>query len=90
MLIPPNIEDIVGKRIEVKFEMSEVDTEGNPKLIWYKGKVIMVRNDKETAIIQWDDENEEDSGEKLLASKWNRQVKGSWRMDVVEYKVLKI
>ena len=89
-LIPPNIEDIVGKQIEVKFEMNEVDTEGNPKLIWYKGKVIMVRNDKETAIIQWDDENEEDNGEKLLASKWNRQVKGSWRMDVEEYKILKI
>ncbi len=86
---PPTIDEhFVGKRIEVKFEMDELDDKGKNKLIWFKGEVIVVKNNKKDVIVRWDDENEIDSCQRLLPTKWNKQCDGSWRMDIGQYKIL--
>ena len=83
-------ENFVGQRIQVKFEMDELDdVTGGKKLIWYKGKVILVKTYKSSVRVKWDDENEPDSDETLLKTKWNKQTEESWRMDVGKYKTLK-
>ena len=90
-ILPPKIDKtFVGQRIQVKFEMNELDNDGQKKLIWYKGKVLVVKNNNITFIVEWDNNSERNSGEKLLSSKWNKQTKGSWRMDVGEYVILDI
>ena len=86
---PPTIDEyFVGKRIEVKFEIYELDDKGKNKLIWFKGEVIVVKNNKKDVIVRWDDENEIDSCQRLLPTKWNKQCDGSWRMDIGQYKIL--
>ena len=90
-ILPPKIDErFVGQRIQVKFEMDELDGDGEKKLIWYKGKVLVVKNNNIQVIVQWDDNSECNSGEKLLSSKWNKQTKGSWRLDVGVYTTLDI
>ena len=90
-ILPPKIDEtFVGLHIQVKFEMDELDSDGQKKLIWYKGKVLVVKNNNIQVIVKWDDNSECNSGEKLLSSKWNKQTKGSWRMDVGEYITLDI
>ena len=78
-------ENFVGQRIQVNFELDELDWYGEKKLKWYKGKVLVVKNDNITVIVQWDEEDEDNSCEKLLPTKWNKQTKGSWRLDIQKY-----
>ena len=78
-------ENFVGQRIQVNFELDELDSDGEKKLKWYKGKVLVVKNNNITVIVQWDEEDEGNSGEKLLPTKWNKQTKGSWRLDIQKY-----
>ena len=80
-------ETLFGKRIQVKFEMDELDEEGENKLIWYTGRVIGVKKNNKDFFIRWDDEKEKDSCERLLITKWNKQTKGSWRLEK-EYRTL--
>jgi len=84
VITAPTIDvNFLGQRIQVKFEMDELDdVTGGKKLIWYKGKVILVKTYKSSVRVKWDDENEPDSDETLLKTKWNKQTEGSWRMDV--------
>ena len=49
-----------------------------------------MKNNNVNVIVQWDKENEHNSGEKLLPSKWNKQTEGSWRLDIREYTILDI
>ena len=78
-------ENFVGQRIQVNFELDELDSDGEKKLKWYKGKVLVVKNNNITVIVQWDEEDEGNSGEKMLPTKWNKQTKGSWRLDIQKY-----
>ena len=81
--------NLIGKRIQYKFKTNEVnETTGEAKLIWFTGKVYLVKNNGKVRI-EWDEEMEDDSDEKLLPSKWNKQVQKSWRMDVEKYTTLK-
>ena len=65
-------ENFVGQRIQVNFELDELDSDGEKKLKWYKGKVLVVKNNNINVIVQWDEEGETDSGEKLLPTKWKK------------------
>ena len=49
---------------------------------------LPVSNNNISVIVQWDEEGEPDSGEKLLLTKWNKQTKGSWRLDINNYTIL--
>ena len=90
-IIAPKIdENFVGQRIQVNFELDELDSDGEKKLKWYKGKVLVVKNNNINVIVQWDEEGETDSGEKLLPTKWNKQTKGSWRLDIKKYTILDV
>ena len=90
-IIAPKIdENFVGQRIQVNFELDELDSDGEKKLKWYKGKVLVVKNNNINVIVQWDEEGETDSGEKLLSTKWNKQTKGSWRLDIKKYTILDV
>lgn len=88
LFLPTIDEHFVGKHIEVKFEMDELDDKGKIKLIWFKGKVVVVKNKKKDLIVSWDDEEKNDSCQRLLPTKLNKQCDGSWRMDIGQYKIL--
>ena len=49
----PTMADLLGKRIQYKFEMDEVDKEtGAAKLIWYTGRVVcLVNNGKKVRMV---------------------------------------
>ena len=89
----PKGTDLIGKRIQYKFKMDEVDeATGEAKLIWYTGRVVgLVRNDKTYIKVRmvWEDESSIDSDEKLLPSKWNKQTDKSWRLYIENYTTLK-
>ena len=82
--------NFVGQRIQVNFELDELDCDGEKKLKWYKGKVLVVKNNNITVIVQWDKEEEGNSGEKLLPTTQNKQTKGSWRLDIQKYTSLDV
>ena len=44
--------NFVGQRIQVNFDLDELDSDGEKKLKWYKGKVLVVKNDNITVIVQ--------------------------------------
>ena len=86
----PTMADLLGKHIQYKFEMDEVDEEtGEPKLIWYTGRVVCLVNNGNKVRMVWDDEDSIDSDETLLSSKYNRQTDKSWRLYIKDYKTLK-
>ena len=68
-------------RIQINFEMDEKNEEGKNKLIWYSDEVIGVNKKHQKVKVTWDDEREADSMEPLQVSKWNKQTKGSWRLE---------
>ena len=80
---PPTIDvNFVGTRIEQIWEFVEDDD--TLKLIWCKGTVVGVKNNKKKVRIQWDKEyhrpgDPEISDETLLKTKWNKQTKKAWR-----------
>ena len=48
-----------------------------------------MKTNKSKVRIKWDGENEKDSEERLLPSKFNKpKTEGGWRMEVGRYKVL--
>ena len=64
----PKGADLIGKRIQYKFKMNEVDeaTE-KEKLIWYTGRVVcLLKNEKTYTEVRmvWEDERENDRDEK--------------------------
>ena len=86
----PTMADLLGKRIQYKFEMDEVDEEtGAAKLIWYTGRVVCLVNNGKKVRMVWEDENERDSDETLLPTKYNRQTNKSWRLYIEDYTTLK-
>ena len=86
----PTMADLLGKRIQYKFEMDEVDEEtGAAKLIWYTGRVVCLVNNGNKVRMVWEDEDERDSDETLLPTKYNRQTNKSWRLYIEDYKTLK-
>jgi hypothetical protein len=83
----PDIEDLIGKRIDV---LCSVELDDNAQALkWCQGKVLSVIADNKVEV-EWDPapdiEGCEESmvGEQvLLPSKWNKDKKdGAWRMDV--------
>ena len=86
----PKMADLLGKRIQYKFEMDEVDEEtGAAKLIWYTGRVVCLVNNGKKVRMVWEDEHSRDSDETLLSTKYNRQTNKSWRLYIEDYKTLK-
>jgi hypothetical protein len=86
----PTMADLLGKQIQYKFEMDEVDEEtGEAKLIWYTGRVVCLVNNGNKVRMVWDDEDERDSDETLLSKKYNKQTDKSWRLYIEDYKTLK-
>ena len=52
-ILPPKIDErFVGQRIQVKFEMDELDSDGQKKFIRYKGKVLVVKNNNINIIVE--------------------------------------
>ena len=47
-----------------------------------------MKNNSINVIIKWDKEGECNSGKNLLPTKWNKQIKGSLRLDIGEYTIL--
>ena len=86
----PKMADLLGKRIQYKFEMDEVDEEtGAAKLIWYTGRVVCLVNNGKKVRMVWDDEDSIDSDETLWSSKYNRQTDKNWQLYIKDYKTLK-
>ena len=82
--------DLIGKRIQYKFKMDEVEEEtGEAKLIWYTGRVVCLVNNGKQVRMVWDDEDSIDSDETLLSKKYNKQTDKSWRLYIEDYKTLK-
>ena len=69
IIAPKNDENFVNQRIQVNFEIDELDSDGEMKLKQYKGKVLVVKNNNVNVIVQWDKEDECNSSEKWLPSK---------------------
>ena len=60
--------------------MKEYEKDGTQILKFFKGKVTAVRKKIQVWVV-WDDEDERNGWEKILPSRWNKQVDGSWRKE---------
>ena len=92
----PELSELEGRRIDVlcSFELDEKDKSGKKKegLRWCQGVVVKVlkRTEKPTVMVDWDELSDVEGkagaavrGEQvLLPSLWNKDKKGSWRLDV--------
>ena len=86
----PDLEDLLNERIDVLYEFV-VDDGSQKAMRWCQGEVIKVYSDKSdpTVLVRWDAMPDVEGGDKitesnqiLRPSKWNKNVKGAWRMDV--------
>ena len=86
----PELDDLIGKRIDVLTGFTDDETKEHLER-WCQGKVIEVfgNRTKPTVNVDWDPMDDVDGGEEhttspqvLLPSKWNKDIKGAWRMDV--------
>jgi hypothetical protein len=89
-LICPELDELIEKRIDVLYSF-ELES-GEKELCWCQGKVleVLIEKKKPTVLVHWDPmpdvEGKENSSEEteqvLLPSKWNKNVEGTWRMDI--------
>ena len=92
----PNLIDLHGRRINILVRcklkvMVEGKVKKETKLRWCQGEVKEVYEDCSKPIVNvlWDAasdiegcEEDTQSDQILMPSKWNRDVEGAWRMDV--------
>jgi hypothetical protein len=87
-LCMPEIDSLVGRRIDKLFEY--VEPGGEHVLQWCQGEVIDApKQNSNIVVVRWDEQycddgNISETHEKLLQQKWNpkSQTVGAWRMDV--------
>ena len=85
----PEVNDLLGKRIEMVYNIATSDKEEKKVLRWCQGEVVEVINAKRVCII-WDPiaaleefQDFTESDEELLPKLWNsaNTVEGAWRID---------
>ena len=87
----PDIKELKDRRIDVLSFMT-VTVDGEKKSVgrWCQGKVIRVYDSKQPMVrVLWDPmpdvggyKTAKETNQRLLPSKWKKDVDGAWRMDV--------
>ena len=87
----PDIRELVGRRIDVlSFMTVEIDDEKKSVGRWCQGEVLRAYESTQPMVwVLWDPmpdvggyETAKETNQRLLPSKWKKDVDGAWRMDV--------
>ena len=87
--VRPEISDLMNERIDVLSEFKMLGKEGS-ELRWCQGEVVHVYKDQWVPMVRvrWDPtpdctgwESSTESNQKLLPTRWNKNVVGAWRLD---------
>ncbi len=87
--VRPEISDLMNERIDVLSEFKMHGTES--ELRWCQGEVVHVYPEQRVPMVRvrWDPipdctgwESSTESNQKLLPTRWNKDVVGAWRLDL--------
>ena len=88
--VRPEISDLMNERIDVLSEFKMLGKEES-ELRWCQGEVVHVYEEQRvpTVCVRWDPipdctgwESSTESNQKLLPTRWNKDVVGAWRLDL--------